>query len=98
MKLGCVADDYTGATDLAGLLRRSGASVKLHFGLPKTPSDGRADIEIVALKCRTEPGDQAISDCTDAAHWLLAGGANQLYWKYCSTLDSTAEGNIGPVA
>ena len=98
MKLGCVADDYTGATDLAGLLRRSGASVKLHFGLPKTPSDGLADIEIVALKCRTEPVDQAISDCTDAAHWLLAGGANQLYWKYCSTFDSTAEGNIGPVA
>ena len=98
MKLGCVADDYTGATDLAGLLRRSGASVKLHFGLPKTPSDGLADIEIVALKCRTEPVDQAINDCADAAHWLLAGGAKQLYWKYCSTFDSTAEGNIGPVA
>ena len=61
MKLGCVADDYTGATDLAGLLRRSGASVKLHFGLPKILSDGLADIEIIALKCRTEPVDQAIS-------------------------------------
>ena len=98
MKLGCVADDYTGATDLAGLLRRSGASVKLHFGLPKTPSDGLADIEIIALKCRTEPVDQAINACVNAAHWLLAGGAEGLYWKYCSTFDSTAEGNIGPVA
>ena len=98
MKLGCVADDYTGATDLAGLLRRSGASVKLHFGLPKAPSNGLTDIEIIALKCRTEPVDQAISDCADAAHWLLAGGAEQLYWKYCSTFDSTAQGNIGPVA
>lgn len=98
MKLGCIADDFTGATDLAGLLRRSGASVKLHFGLPNQPSDGSADIEIVALKCRTEPVDKAVKECSDAAHWLLAGGAQSLYWKYCSTFDSTAKGNIGPVA
>lgn len=98
MKLGCIADDFTGATDLAGLLRRSGASVKLHFGLPDQPSDGSADIEIVALKCRTEPVEKAVADCSEAAHWLLAGGAESLYWKYCSTFDSTAEGNIGPVA
>ena len=98
MKLGCVADDYTGATDLAGLLRRSGASVKLHFGLPKDRSNGDADIEIIALKCRTEPVDRAVHDCSEAARWLLAGGAERLYWKYCSTFDSTAQGNIGPVA
>ena len=49
MKFGCIADDFTGATDLAGLLRRSGASVKLHFGLPDHPSDGLSDIEIIAL-------------------------------------------------
>lgn len=98
MKLGCIADDFTGATDLAGLLRRSGASVTLHFGLPTQPSDGRADIEIIALKCRTEPVDQAVERCTQAAQWLLQGGAEQLYWKYCSTFDSTSEGNIGPVA
>ena len=98
MKLGCVADDYTGATDLAGLLRRSGASVKLHFGLPKAPSDRSTDIEIIALKCRTEPADKAVHDCSEAARWLLAGGAERLYWKYCSTFDSTPEGNIGPVA
>ena len=98
MKLGCVADDYTGATDLAGLLRRSGASVKLHFGLPNAPSDRSTDIEIIALKCRTEPVDKAVQDCSEAARWLLAGGAERLYWKYCSTFDSTPEGNIGPVA
>jgi len=98
MKLGCVADDYTGATDLAGLLRRSGASVKLHFGLPNVPCDRSTDIEIIALKCRTEPVDKAVQDCSEAARWLLAGGAERLYWKYCSTFDSTPEGNIGPVA
>ena len=98
MKFGCIADDFTGATDLAGLLRRSGASVKLHFGLPVQPSDGLSDIEIIALKCRTEPVAQAVSDCSEAAIWLLAGGAELLYWKYCSTFDSTDQGNIGPVA
>ena len=98
MILGCIADDFTGATDLAGLLRRSGASVQLHFGLPDGPSDGHADIEIVALKCRTETVDTAVADCTAAGRWLLAGGAQQLYWKYCSTFDSTATGNIGPVS
>ena len=98
MKLGCVADDYTGATDLAGLLRRSGASVKLHFGLPNAPSDRSTDIEIIALKCRTEAVDKAVHDCSKAARWLLAGGAERLYWKYCSTFDSTPEGNIGPIA
>ena len=98
MKLGCIADDFTGATDLAGLLRRSGASVTLHFGLPTRPSGGLSDIEIVALKCRTEPVEKAVKDCSIAADWLVAGGATQLYWKYCSTFDSTETGNIGPVA
>jgi len=98
MKLGCIADDFTGATDLAGLLRRSGASVKLHFGLPTRPSGGLSDIEIIALKCRTEPVEKAVEDCSIAADWLVAGGAEQLYWKYCSTFDSTETGNIGPVA
>ena len=98
MKLGCIADDFTGATDLAGLLRRSGASVKLHFGLPTRPSGGLSDIEIIALKCRTEPVEEAVKNCSIAADWLVAGGAEQLYWKYCSTFDSTETGNIGPVA
>jgi uncharacterized protein YgbK (DUF1537 family) len=62
------------------------------------PCDRSTDIEIIALKCRTEPVDKAVQDCSEAARWLLAGGAERLYWKYCSTFDSTPEGNIGPVA
>jgi uncharacterized protein YgbK (DUF1537 family) len=72
--------------------------VTLHFGLPTRPSDRQADIEIIALKCRTEPVHQAVESCTHAAHWLISGGAEHLYWKYCSTFDSTPRGNIGPVA
>jgi 3-dehydrotetronate 4-kinase len=98
MKLGCIADDYTGATDLAGLLARSGARVQLHFGLPPDDQSSTADIEIIALKCRSLPVDEAVRDCETAGHWLLARGAITLYWKYCSTFDSTAQGNIGPVA
>ena len=98
MKLGCIADDFTGATDLAGLLRRSGASVQLHLGMPTPGTKASADIEIVALKCRTEAVEKAVADCSRAADWLLANGAEYLYWKYCSTFDSTPQGNIGPVA
>lgn len=98
MKLGCIADDYTGATDLAGLLARSNASVCLHFEVPDATTEGSADIEIIALKCRTAPVDTAVSEAKRAAQWLLARGAERLYWKYCSTFDSTATGNIGPIA
>ena len=98
MRLGCIADDFTGATDLAGLLRRSGANVRLHLGHPSTDADGSADIEIIALKCRTEPVIVAVSACEKAAQWLMEHGAEKLYWKYCSTFDSTSLGNIGPVA
>lgn len=98
MKLGCIADDFTGATDLAGLLARSNASVRLHFGLPSVDQASTADIEIIALKCRTSPVTEAVQQCLEAGQWLLKQGAQQLYWKYCSTFDSTAEGNIGPVA
>lgn len=98
MKLGCIADDYTGASDLAGLLARSGARVQLHFGLPPDDQTSTADIEIIALKCRSTPADAAVRECERAGRWLLARGATTLYWKYCSTFDSTEKGNIGPVA
>lgn len=98
MKLGCIADDYTGASDLAGLLARSGARVQLHFGLPEDDQASTADIEIIALKCRSTPVEMAVADCVTAGRWLLKRGATTLYWKYCSTFDSTAKGNIGPVA
>lgn len=98
MKLGCIADDYTGATDLACLLHRSGASVRLHFETPNSAINSAYDIEIIALKCRTAPVEKAIRLCCAAGEWLLEKGASTLYWKYCSTFDSTATGNIGPVA
>jgi len=97
--LGCIADDFTGATDLAALLARSGANVSLHMGVPASGDNSEvADIEIVALKCRTTPVNDAVTECLAAFDWLKSRGAERFFWKYCSTFDSTAEGNIGPVA
>ena len=96
--LGCIADDFTGASDLAGLLARSGVQVSLRLGIPETPPQNTAPIEVIALKCRTSPVDDAIQDCMAAFDWLKQAGAERFYWKYCSTFDSTAQGNIGPVA
>ncbi|SON54783.1 hypothetical protein HDIA_1242 [Hartmannibacter diazotrophicus] len=98
--LGCIADDFTGATDLAGLLARSGAKVSLRIGVPGEPArpEDCAPFEVIALKCRTAPVDEAIRDCRAALAWLRQAGARRFFWKYCSTFDSTPEGNIGPVA
>lgn len=96
--LGCIADDFTGATDLAGLLARSGARVSLRIGLPTEPPADTAAFEVIALKCRTAPVDEAVQSCRAARDWLQAAGASRFFWKYCSTFDSTAQGNIGPVA
>jgi len=96
--LGCIADDFTGATDLAGLLARSGVHVSLRLGVPEEPPSEMAPFEVIALKCRTAPVDEAVAECRAALSWLRAAGAERFFWKYCSTFDSTAEGNIGPVA
>ena len=96
--LGCIADDFTGATDLAGLLARAGVPVSLRIGVPDTPPADAAPFEVIALKCRTEPVSEAVEQCRAALRWLQATGAQRFFWKYCSTFDSTAEGNIGPVA
>jgi uncharacterized protein YgbK (DUF1537 family) len=99
LRLGCIADDFTGATDLANNLVRGGMRVVLCIGVPPTeqapPAD--ADAVVVALKSRTAPVAQAVADARSAARWLRAQGARQLYFKVCSTFDSTADGNIGPV-
>jgi uncharacterized protein YgbK (DUF1537 family) len=97
-RLGCIADDFTGATDLAGLLARSGHPVSLRIGVPEDPPQDTAPFEVIALKCRTAPVAEAVAECRAALKWLQAAGARQAFWKYCSTFDSTAEGNIGPVA
>ncbi|MDO8717784.1 MAG: four-carbon acid sugar kinase family protein [Polaromonas sp.] len=96
--LGCIADDFTGATDLANNLVRAGMRVVQAMGVPEQPLDTDADAVVVALKSRTLPVDDAIAQSLDALRWLQAQGAQQIYFKYCSTFDSTAQGNIGPVA
>lgn len=96
--LGCIADDFTGATDLAGLLARSGVKVSLRMGVPDEAPVDTAAIEVIALKCRTSPVAEAVAECRAALQWLQRAGAKRFFWKYCSTFDSTAEGNIGPVA
>ena len=96
--LGCIADDFTGATDLAGLLARSGVSVSLRIGTPGEPPENTAPFEVIALKCRTAPVSEAVAECRAALDWLRKAGAARFFWKYCSTFDSTPEGNIGPVA
>lgn len=95
---GCIADDFTGATDLAGLLARSGVAVSLRIGVPDTPPKSSAPLEIIALKCRTAPVDEAVAETRAALDWLRRAGAQRFFWKYCSTFDSTPQGNIGPVA
>ncbi len=99
MILGCIADDFTGATDLAALLVRAGVPVSLRIGLPDRPGTGPSDgVEVIALKIRSVAPDQAVTQALAALDWLRAAGARHIYWKYCSTFDSTARGNIGPVA
>ena len=96
--LGCIADDFTGATDLAGLLARSGVQVSLRIGVPSEPPTNTGPFEVIALKSRTAPVAEAVAETRAALAWLKAAGAQRFFWKYCSTFDSTAEGNIGPVA
>jgi len=96
--LGCIADDFTGATDLANNLVRSGMRAVQTIGVPAGPLDVPADAVVVALKSRTIPAADAVAQSLAALRWLQAQGARQIYFKYCSTFDSTAQGNIGPVA
>ncbi len=95
--LGCIADDFTGASDLANNLVRSGMRVVQTIGVPTAPLGSHVDAVVVALKSRTNPPHEAVMQSLAALAWLQAQGAQQIYFKYCSTFDSTAQGNIGPV-
>ena len=101
LKLGCIADDFTGATDLANNLVRAGMRVVQTIGIPDGNQSLNADAIVVALKSRTVPPDEAVSQSLSALQWLQAQGALQIYFKYCSTFDSVYSGdnpgNIGPV-
>lgn len=97
-QLGAIADDFTGATDLASILARSGQPVSLRIGVPEDPPVDPSPYEVIALKIRTSPAPHAAAEALVALEWLQAAGAERYFWKYCSTFDSTPEGNIGPVA
>lgn len=96
MKLGCIADDFTGATDLANNLVRAGMRTVQVIGVPDTAVPD-ADAVVVALKSRTSPVKQAVAESVAAARWLRQVGDVPIYFKVCSTFDSTPQGNIGPV-
>lgn len=113
--LGCIADDFTGASDAASFLVKGGMSVRLYNGIPvQQTAGGPAGTEpeenggeeepdetqaiVIALKSRTQETSAAVDDSLKAARFLLGQGVKQIYFKYCSTFDSTATGNIGPVA
>jgi uncharacterized protein YgbK (DUF1537 family) len=99
--LGCIADDFTGATDLANNLVRGGMRTVQTIGVPDDPAAAAAPVDadalVVALKSRTIPAAAAVAQSLAALRWLQAQGVQQVYFKYCSTFDSTAAGNIGPV-
>ena len=96
--LGCIADDFTGGTDLAGMLVKAGMRTVQMIGVPQNPIGDDIDAVVIALKSRTTPAAEAIAESLAALRWLQQAGCKQVYFKYCSTFDSTARGNIGPVA
>jgi 3-dehydrotetronate 4-kinase len=95
--LGCIADDFTGATDLASTLVAGGMRTVQTIGIPPSMDPADADAIVVALKTRTIAPDDAVRQSLDALDWLRAQGCRQFFFKYCSTFDSTSAGNIGPV-
>ncbi|MFO1126832.1 MAG: 3-oxo-tetronate kinase [Rhodospirillales bacterium] len=96
--LGCIADDFTGATDLASMLVEGGMRTLQTIGVPQGSLPEDADAIVVALKSRSIPAADAVSQSLAALAWLQAAGCRQFFFKYCSTFDSTRAGNIGPVA
>ncbi|NEN07679.1 four-carbon acid sugar kinase family protein [Diaminobutyricibacter tongyongensis] len=92
-----IADDVTGGTDAASACRGAGLRTLLSFGIPLSPADEVVNVHVVALKTRSIPAQDAVRQTLDAARVLLEAGADSFYFKYCSTFDSTADGNIGPV-
>lgn len=95
--LGCIADDFTGATDLANMLVRGGMRTVQTIGVPASNDALDADALVVALKSRTIAAAEAVAQSLAALDWLRAQGCRQFFFKYCSTFDSTDAGNIGPV-
>lgn len=98
MLLGCIADDFTGASDLANTLAKGGMATTQFVGVPKGDAPRDCEAGVVALKTRSIDSADAVRQSLEAADWLVAQGCEQFFFKYCSTFDSTPQGNIGPVA
>ena len=98
MLLGCIADDFTGASDLANTLAKAGMSTVQFVGAPREPAPAECEAGVVALKTRSIAAADAVAQSMAALDWLKAQGCRQFLFKYCSTFDSTPAGNIGPVA
>jgi uncharacterized protein YgbK (DUF1537 family) len=98
MLLGCIGDDFTGSSDLANTLAKQGMRTVQYTGVPTVPAGADVEAGVVALKTRSIPAVDAIAQSLAALDWLRAQGCKQFYFKYCSTFDSTVDGNIGPVA
>lgn len=97
MLLGCIGDDFTGSSDLANTLSKKGISCVQYVGFPDGPAAAHVEAGVVALKSRSIAPQEAVRQSLDALRWLQAQGCTQFFFKYCSTFDSTPEGNIGPV-
>ncbi|MEX6507616.1 3-oxo-tetronate kinase [Jiella sp. M17.18] len=98
MLLGCIADDFTGASDLANTLAKGGMRTVQFSGVPESGEGPDCEAAVVALKTRSIAADEAVAASLAAADWLAGQGCRQFLFKYCSTFDSTPKGNIGPVA
>ncbi|KAA5606319.1 four-carbon acid sugar kinase family protein [Roseospira marina] len=98
MLLGCIGDDFTGSSDLGNTLAREGMRVVQYTGVPDGPADDDVEAGVIALKTRSIPPAEAVRQSLAALAWLRDQGCEQIVFKYCSTFDSTPEGNIGPVA
>ena len=98
MLLGCIGDDFTGSSDLANTLAKAGMRTVQYSGVPNGPAEADVQAGVVALKSRSIDPAEAVRQSLAALEWLQAQGCEQIFFKYCSTFDSTAQGNIGPVA
>lgn len=98
MLLGCIGDDFTGSSDLGNTLVKQGMRTVQYVGVPTTDAAPDVEAGVVALKSRSIPVADAVAQSLAALEWLKRQGCRQFLFKYCSTFDSTPEGNIGPVA
>ena len=98
MLLGCIGDDFTGSSDLANTLAKGGMRTVQYTRIPDGDASPGIEAAVISLKSRTCPPGEAVAMSLAALHWLERQGCRQFFFKYCSTFDSTPDGNIGPVA